>query len=217
MAQVIRSVQVHKDPVVLTYRDAGRRVPEAAPVHPEVRPQPMPAPLPPAQPVPDFGELRKQAFEDGYRDGYEAGAAQAKAELAKEAEKLARLLGSAEAALARQIEGLEDVTVEIAFAAVCKLLGEAARTEDGVRSLVREAMRGIQAKEGVVVRVAPADRDLLAASNGEGKVEVAADERVALGGCIIETSGGTLDARLEVQLQQLVDTLRRARSAPQAE
>jgi flagellar assembly protein FliH len=77
---------------------------------------------------------------------------------------------------------------------------------------VREAMRGMLAKEGLVVRLSPTDYGALGPSP-EPKVEVVADERVALGGCIIETSGGTLDARLEVQLQQLVDTLTRARHA----
>jgi flagellar biosynthesis/type III secretory pathway protein FliH len=37
------------------------------------------------------------------------------------------------------------------------------------------------------------------------------DDRVLLGGCLIETSGGTLDGRLETQMQQLRDTLLAAR------
>jgi flagellar assembly protein FliH len=221
---VIRSVQVAEEPVVLSYVSAEKlaAAPEPLPPAPSMEIQPAaPAPAPADAPVDapvDFDALRKQAFEDGYRDGYEAGAAEAKteraAEAARQAEEFARLLGSAEQALAGQIEGLEDVLVEIAFAAVCKLLGESALTEEGARNLVRAAMRGVRAKEGLVVRVSPADHRQLSARTGEGRVELVADDRVALGGCIIETAGGTLDARLEVQLQQLVDTLTRARSAP---
>lgn len=214
MAQVMRSVQVEGEPVVLTYGVAEK--PAMAPIAAEPPPGVVPELEPPRAPPMDFAELQKQAFDDGYRDGYEKGAAEARAEraeqAAKEAQAFSRLLGSAQQALASQIEGLEDVMVEIAFAAVCKLLGESAFTEGGTRGLVREAMRGILAKEGLVVRLSPADYGALAPSP-EPKVEVVADERVALGGCIIETSGGTLDARLEVQLQQLVDTLTRARHA----
>jgi flagellar biosynthesis/type III secretory pathway protein FliH len=33
------------------------------------------------------------------------------------------------------------------------------------------------------------------------------DERVALGGCLIDSPGGTLDGRLETQLQRLREVL----------
>jgi flagellar assembly protein FliH len=224
MAQVIRSVQVENEPVVLTYGVTKQDAAPAAPSAPLVsEPLPLVAPLPempPAPPPVDFAELQKQAFDDGYRDGYEKGEAEARAEHKKhtetqteaQAQAFAQMLGAARQALDAQIEGLEDVVVEIAFAAVCKLLGESAFTEGGTRGLVREAMRGIAAKERLVMRVSPADHRALAAS-AEPRVEVVADERVTLGGCIIETSGGTLDARLEVQLRQLIDTLTRARQA----
>jgi flagellar assembly protein FliH len=125
------------------------------------------------------------------------------------------LAASLRDALGQAIGGAEEAMVEIAFAAVCKVLGEAAASEEGVRAMVQEAMRQIRAKEGLVLRVAPADYERLAGlSLGEGaKLELVADERVALGGCLIETAGGTLDARLEVQLRQLVDTLTRAGEA----
>jgi flagellar assembly protein FliH len=136
-----------------------------------------------------------------------------KAELAEETARLRALAASLEDALAQGIAGMEDAMVEIAFAAACKVLGQAAASEDGARAMVHEAMRQVRAKEGLVLRVSPADHEFLAARvpPADGKVELAADERVAAGGCLIETSGGTLDARLEVQLRQLLDTLLRAR------
>ena len=214
MAQVIRSVKVEEQPLVLSYRAAEK---PAAPLVAEPPPLPIaPVPEKPQAPPMDFVELQKQAFDDGYRDGHGKGLAEAQAERAKQAEEqaqaFARLLDSAQQALAGHIEGLEDVVVEIAFAAVCKLLGDSAFTEGGTRGLVREAMRGITAKEGLVVRVSPADHRALAPGQ-DPRVELVADERVALGGCIVETADGTLDARLEVQLQQLVGALTRARQA----
>ena len=143
----------------------------------------------------------------------------ARAELAEEIERLQKLNGAVHEALERDIEGLEDVMVEIAFAAACKVLGEATLAEEGVRSMVREAMREVRSKEGLVLRISPRDHALLYAEPARGrlfaddKIEVVADERVA-GGCLIETRGGTLDARLEVQLRQLLDTLARTRNAP---
>jgi flagellar biosynthesis/type III secretory pathway protein FliH len=63
-----------------------------------------------------------------------------------------------------------------------------------------------------VLRVSPRDHPVLQAQFG-AELDVVADERVAAGGCLIETTGGTLDARLEIQLRRLLDTLTRVREA----
>ena len=208
MARVIRSAQVEGEPVVLTY---------SPPPQPDrlfvLQPEPQPT-LPEPAPQEDEGakleELRRQAFEDGYRDGRSQGEKDARKELAGELEKLQALARSVREALAQGIEGVEDALVEIAFAAACKVLGRAAATEEGVRAMVREAMSEVRSREGVVLRVSPREHAALQAELG-AELQVLADERVAAGGCLIETTGGTLDARLEVQLRRLADTLGRAR------
>ena len=239
MTNVIRSADIDREPVILTYQRLERLAPALPPKN-EVREPPLPVAPPPAPAVPledpeeALNALRKQAFEEGYREGAAAASAQARTELAadrealdkgrealeREHEGLERLIGSVREALERGIDGAEDAMVEIAFAAACKVLGEAAATEEGVRGMVREAMREIRSREKVVVRISSADHERLAAEparlqrlSEELKIELAADGRVALGGCLIETAGGTLDARLEVQLRQLVDTLVKVRAA----
>jgi flagellar assembly protein FliH len=165
-------------------------------------------------------EIRAQAQEQGYRAGFEAGRNEAREQWADHLERLAALCGAVDAALEGQILGVEDTMVEIAFAAICKVAGQAAMTQEGLRNIVREAMQVIISREAVVIRISPADYAMLQASPTperaivEGiKVEVAADERVTAGGCLIETTGGTLDARLEIQLRELLETLIRAKAA----
>jgi flagellar assembly protein FliH len=212
MAQVIRSARVDGAPVVITYRPPGP--PES--LLPPVLQAPAAAAAPVVQedPAATLEALRRQAVEDGYRDGRDAGEKAARAEFAAERQSLQSLARSLGEALERGIAGAEDAMVEIAFAAVCKVLGAAAASEAGVRAMVREAMREVRQKERIVVRVSPREHAVLQAElAAEAAVEVAADERVAAGGCLVETAGGTLDARLEVQLRQLLDTLARARDA----
>jgi flagellar assembly protein FliH len=212
VAQLIHAVQIDDEPVLLSY--AIVKPEPAAPLAPEAAAsaEPTAAVVQEEDPRATIDALRRQAFEDGYRDGREEGLRVAKAELAGELEALRTLAASMRGALEEGIGGQEDALVEIAFAAVCRILGEAAAREDGVRSMVREAARAARAKEGIVLRVSAGDQALLQASRGdELGVDVVADERVSAGGCLIETSGGTLDARLEVQLRQLLDALTRAR------
>src|SRR5947209_3123443 len=113
-----------KEPVLITYglpvelsEPARVAAPEAVSL-PAV-PYPPPASLAledveaAAQQV-SLEELRRQAAQEGYREGYDAGAEAARLELAQELESLRGLGGSVREALARGIEGLEDVMVEIA-------------------------------------------------------------------------------------------------------
>ena len=131
---------------------------------------------------------------------------------------LGRLYQSAHEVLDAGIAGNEDVIVEIAFAAACRIVGEAVARHEGALAAVREVTRTILEREKLVVRVSPDDfgmldqhrAELLAGDDG-AQIELVADERVALGGCLVETTGGTVDARLETQFQRLAETLADAR------
>lgn len=156
---------------------------------------------------------RQRVLERAKEQGYQAGVEQGRAEYETQLEAMRQLLGSVHAALTDGINGSEDLIVEIAFEAVGKILGDALAQRDGVQAAVREVIRGVREREHLLVRVSPRDHQLLTSvgvlpNNGDGhRLELIADERVELGGCLIETSGGTLDGRLETQLQRLRDTL----------
>jgi len=164
---------------------------------------------------------RRETLERAEQAGYAAGIIEAKHEFADQLAALRTLIESLHTVLEADVAGAEDVIVEIAFESVCKILGEAMVKREGVILAVREIVRGMREREPLLLRVAPSDFDILVAhraqllQGGDGKtIDFVADERVALGGCFVETSGGTLDGRLETQLQRLVDTLTSARRMP---
>ena len=229
MSPVIRAARIDREPVVLVARP--RSIPstlalESSTAAPDVAAESaLPAPVPPV--VSDAARLaeqerlqresisaeRQRVLERAREQGYQAGVEQGRAEYETQLEAVRQLLGSMHAALTDGINGTEDLIVEIAFEAVGKILGEALARRDGVQAAVREVIRGVREREHLVVRVSPRDHQLLTSAgllprNGDGnRLELVADERVELGGCLIETSGGTLDGRLETQLQRLRDTL----------
>jgi flagellar assembly protein FliH len=157
---------------------------------------------------------RQRVLDEAHRQGYAAGVEQARADNEGRLQALQQLIGSMRGALSDGIVGAEDLIVEIAFEAVCRIIGDAVGRRDGVLAVVREVIRGVRERENLVVRVAPQDYELIAGErqrllrNGDANhIELASDERIELGGCLVETSGGTLDGRLETQLQRLRDTL----------
>lgn len=154
-----------------------------------------------------------EARESGYTDGYEAGRQAAEAEFAGRLTALDEVIKSAKSALESGIAGVEDVGINIVFEAVAKMLGQAMAREEGVILAVRQVIAHAKERNNLVVRVSPDDFLLLERNRskllegGEGNVELVADDRVSLGGCLLEAAGGSLDGRLEVQIQQLRDML----------
>lgn len=214
MTALLRDARVAAEPLVLACR---------APARAAAAPDPVPTMDAAAQAedsVTALRELRKQAFDDGYRDGLAAGSTEGRAAFHEQVEELRAAACAVRDVAQGAIAAQEDALVELAFTAVCRVLGEAAVTEEGVRGSVRQAMKEVRSRERLVLRVPPHayrhvadDPGFAAALREEGGVEIVADERVGPAGCLIETAGGTLDARLEVQLQQLAAALLAARGA----
>lgn len=165
-----------------------------------------------------FRQEAETARELGRQRGLQEGRAAGAEEVHRSAEaELARIRAIAtglQGALDTGIRGIEDVAVAIAFEAVCKMLGSAAASPDGIRALVREAVTHAAGARQVTVRLHQADLATLRAAGGvESAAKWVEDKSVELGGCVVETDGGTLDARLETQVERLRATLLAARAA----
>ena len=95
----------------------------------------------------------------------------------------------------------EEVAMEVAYAALTKLLGEQYQDGDVLRALVRDGIR--HAGHAVsALRVSADDAAQLAGS----EIEVVADPRLSSGQCILETAYGQHACGLDIRL----DSLRRA-------
>lgn len=223
MTSLIRSARL-REPVLLLRQGAER----AAPARPAPEPVRAAEPAAPEISYEEYQErfrgelerLRAEAHERGQREGREAGAAQALAEQRAQLAALGALVRSARERLDHGIGELSELGAEIAHEALCKLLGEALASRDGTLAAVREVVRRARERSRLTLRVSLADHGLIREHlplilDGleAGQAEVVADERVALGGCLLETPAGSLDGRLETQLASLRQALLAAREA----
>lgn len=166
----------------------------------------------------ELDQLRAAASEQGYAEGLQAGRENAAQEVAERLTQLANLVVSLRAGLEHDLDGLIDIGGEVVFEAVTRIIGRSYLDREGVMAVVREVISHAKDRSRLVIRVNPADyieidtaRDNLTEGWNNQQVEILADDRVELGGCLLETPAGNLDGRLEVQLQQLRDTLLNAR------
>jgi flagellar biosynthesis/type III secretory pathway protein FliH len=163
-------------------------------------------------------QLEEEATLEGYRKGYSSG----QEEAARDYEQLLKQLGHLLDSLAEERQSClalsEDDMVEVVFAAVCKIIGQSMSTDAGAVAAVRQTMAEVMQSNPLVVRVCPDDYELLKESEEllgqklQHGTSLVPDGRVMMGGCLLETPSGTLDGRLDVQLQKLREVLLHVRS-----
>lgn len=149
---------------------------------------------------------------------YEAGLLQAQEELkateqavADDLQKMRRLF---EDNLQDHLLQIDELAIEIAFAALTRIVGEQFGNPDFTRAVVTRALQGVRDTQKLTVHLSPGDVATMERHKGElpdpgilSDIDYVADPRVTVGGCLIETDAGVWDARLETQLQRLRDAI----------
>lgn len=172
---------------------------------------------------------RQEAVAAGRAEGLQQAQAEAARELAQERERLQvhaesglrmkceqvdRLAASLRAQVHELVAAAEEDVVALTYEAVCGILPENAVRPEVVRALVRQLVERNFDTCAVHAHVHPDDHRLLLESGGtqtDGWTWVP-DPGVVLGGARLRTGQGSLDARIESQLQQLAGALLRVRN-----
>ena len=168
--------------------------------------------------------LREAAWQEGYHAGkleavavVEAEACTARAEyqsaLRAEMDCLIEQITEARCELwQRQEAEMVALTLDIAKQVIKT---EVAQNPEVVRQVIGNALRRINDKENVRIRVCPADaaavkemrEELIEMMDGLRHLEILDDRRVGQGGCVIETNAGTIDAKIETQIAEVARAL----------
>jgi len=169
----------------------------------------------------ELTQVHEAAREEGFATGRTAGRKAADAEFEQLYTQLQDIVDSSSAALDREAESVSELCVDIVGEAFRKIAGPLLATPEAIGAAVSEVLARVKEGRELTVRVNPADlrtlqecgqQEKLAAVLGGRKFTMAPDSRVELGGCIVESKLGSLDGRLEVQLRELYETLRLAKS-----
>lgn len=157
---------------------------------------------------------RARAQAEGYAKGLTEGHAAAQAQIAQKTMELRALVDNALSALIQAGEtaagNFEASVGEVAFAAVCRLIGQHAASELFTHGLVKQLCAPIRAGAKATARLHPRDIENLSKvitadelSLGLVGLRIVPDETLKLGGCVVESAIGQFDGSLETQLQRL--------------
>lgn len=168
-------------------------------------------------------EQREDARKEGLAKGLAEGRAAAEKEASRidaerrvQAERLFSALQQAhEWALAKWQADIGSV----AFEAICRVLANKSGSREFVFGVVETVCREAKARGTVTARLHPRDLRLLADDDrtlvlpAGTRVDLVADETMALGGCVVETDAGQFDGSLDTQLRRLHSVLNGGASA----
>lgn len=164
--------------------------------------------------------LKRAAYEQGHGAGLKAGEAEAAAAAASQLAALERITREAETTLRGECDALSAQCAEIVAAALTRIAGPLLTSPVASLGAVLEVLKRLTEEREIVVRVSAVDLPMLreseeriAAALAGRKYSLVADTRVEAGGAIVESSLGSLDGRLEVQLRGLCDTVLAAKAA----
>lgn len=172
--------------------------------------------------------MSKEAFEQGYEDGIIQGKEQAESLVQKEYEAK---IHQAEALLE---QGFEEKGAIIAEAEPFLLEMSTVIAEQIVKQelthspekfvdLIQQHILRFKEKDSITICVHPDDFDfiqtqrghLVSVVNGETEIKIIPDHSVTAKGCIIRTAYGSVDARIDTQIEEIKKAILDARREPE--
>jgi len=113
------------------------------------------------------------------------------------------------------VQETEGAVIKLALEAAQKIVAGLPLNVEMVEAVVREALGRIEDTAEILVQLHPEDLLLLRKNNASvlegrpdtGPIRFAGCSEVTRGGCIVQTRFGRIDARREVKLEQLAQTL----------
>ena len=158
--------------------------------------------------------IRHEAYAEGRDEGEHDGLTLGRAELAEQMALLQQALADSKAIRDRLLWAAEGEIVELVLAATRAVVGEHARLDPALAvETVERALDRAGSQNVVAIRLHPDRREVVEAHFIElhgtpQPFELRADGTIEVGGCVIDTEAGHVDARLDVQLDEIARVLR---------
>lgn len=160
--------------------------------------------------------IKDEAYQEGLTAGREAALVAAKQELVDNCNQALKLIGEIESERVERIASSEQELLKLAVKIAEKIIGQEIQLEPSLKvQIVREALSKASTADSIILRIHPDDLQLIqdnlallqSAFTSPKPVEVREDLSISVGSCFIETDRGNLDARIQSQLEQIMNEL----------
>ncbi|MBI4665473.1 MAG: hypothetical protein HY751_03585 [Nitrospinae bacterium] len=160
-------------------------------------------------------QARNEGYTQGHKDGYTAGLKAADPVMTTFQSLVKELMTARDVFYGQAEEEMAHLVINVAAAA---LGNEIEKNPALIRNVIRSAVRKLQAREDMIIHINPQDMaeaekfrpELGKEVEDIDKVTFKGDPLITRGGCMLETNIGSIDARVETQLESMRESLLRA-------
>ena len=161
--------------------------------------------------------IEKEAYEKGLKRGTDEGFVSGQKTVEPLLKKLDKVLFELEEAQKQIYQMAEREAVELSIAIAKKIVGkELTVNKTLIINTIREALKKVDGHGKIKVKVNPQELGCVVEAKetikygfkSMDKIQFESDENVTLGGCVIQTNIGEIDARIEKQLEVIEEMLK---------
>ena len=147
-----------------------------------------------------------------YQEGYDAGFTELEDERAALAEKISGIQQDMEVRLDQSWTAMETEVLKLSVTIAKQIVRKQISENQGfVLDTIKIGLRQLKERQELKIRVSPDDyecvrshkEDIASSVDGVRSLEIIDDRRIDSGGCLIETTNGDLDARMETQFNEV--------------
>lgn len=159
-----------------------------------------------------FQERSEAAYKHGVEDGTAMGLEQGRQEIQGAMAQLKTVTDDLAAYRDHLTRDVDEIVVQLSLA-IAKMLihREVEQHPELVKKVVTEALKQVEDRRRVIVKVHPEDwqqiqgfeQEFHEAVNGIRDLEIKEDSLIRRGGCLIESDSGIVDARIETQVEEI--------------
>lgn len=160
--------------------------------------------------------LSQEVRQQGYRDGFEKGEIDAKSQIQQDSQEkmneIQHLLEQAYEQKAAIIAEAEPFLLELSTTIASQIIKhELDNNPERFVELIKQHIVRVKEREIITICVHPGDFEFIQAQrgqlasivNGEAEITILPDHNITPKGCIIRTAYGSVDARIETQLEEI--------------
>lgn len=164
----------------------------------------------------ELQQAKAAAEQLGYAEGLRRGEQAAQQQLQQHVAQLTGLMGQLHQARQDMVNRAEDTMVEIVYEAMCRIAGTHVGQRPMVLGMVQRVLSEFRQHEPLVLLLHPHDLALVQQALPElgidpEQTQLRPDPSLKMGGCMVESAAGTLDASLETQFSRLREALLQVR------
>jgi flagellar assembly protein FliH len=161
-------------------------------------------------------KAKEEGFKAGLLQGKEEGMEEMRLQYQDILEEAKQVLEQAYEEKQAIIQEAEPYIVELCTEIAKKVIKQELQSNpDAILSIIKQSLALSNERESIAISVSPADfsfvqnkrQQLLEMVEGQTEIKILPDHSVSEGGCIIRTSYGSIDARINVQLNEIQQAL----------